>query len=539
VDWEGLNHLVRKLTVAGVVRADTVDTAYMKNSTLDNDRVAKDQQDSGGAHLRFKRRPNLGLVLNWRGQTVVLMGFICLMFLVQSLTPRCVGADVPLSIVQSSVDRFGLALNWSDLGTNSAYTVEVQDSLFGGAWLPAPASVWPISSESWKDPRLARNKAEFYRVTVSPAVAQRGKLLSADSLGLLSAADIQAAFTQVGIPLPAGSAVRLYKILYETVNPFNLRTIASGLLVLPQNPSKALPLVSYQHGTIIVRNEVPSAMQGLERVVGLALATSGYAACLPDYVGLGDSPGLHPFVHAKSEATAAVDLLRATRVFCSSNAVALNGQLFLIGYSEGGHATMALHREIETFHTNEFTITASAPMAGPYDLSGVTVTDFLSGRSMPNPYYFLYLLGAYQSIYHIAGSLAEVLASPYDATLPPLLDGQHDGSVINQAMGTSVPVNVLKPEFLQAFRDNPDHPLRLVLKENDLYDWTPKAPMHLYHCDGDQDVLYQNSQVATNSFIQRGATQVQLLNPFPGADHTQCAPIALLAGKIWFDSLVQ
>ena len=46
--------------------------------------------------------------------------------------------------------------------------------------------------------------------------------------------------------------------------------------------------------------------------------------------------------------------------------VALNGQLFLMGYSHGGHVTMALHRELEQYHANEITITASAPMAGAY-----------------------------------------------------------------------------------------------------------------------------------------------------------------------------
>jgi hypothetical protein len=455
-------------------------------------------------------------------------------------TPPLRAAEDPVvTVVDSSADRFGFTLNWSNAGSQFGYTVEVRDSLSAGAWSPAPASVWPMPGTVWKDPRLANGAAQFYRVVTLAAAARRGGLLGADSMGVLSPADIQKAFSDIGIPLPVGGGVRLYRVRYETINPFDLRTTASGLLVLPQSPAKALPLVSYQHGTIVSKDEVPSAMQGLERVVGLALGTSGYVACLPDYLGLGLSPGLHPFVHARSEATAAVDLLRAVGEFCATNAVPLNGQLFLIGYSEGGQATMALHKEIETYHTNEFTITASAPMAGPYDLSGVMLDDFLSGRSMPNPYYFLYVLGAYQSIYHFVGSFSEILASPYDAILPPLLDGRHDGSDINRAIGTSVPTNVLKREFLQALRDDPNHPVRLALRENDLYNWTPKAPMHLYHCDGDQDVLYQNSQVATNSFIQRGATQVQLLNPFPGADHGQCAPIALLAGKIWFDTLVK
>ena len=197
---------------------------------------------------------------------------------------------------------------------------------------------------------------------------------------------------------------------------------------------------------------------------------------------------------------------------------------------------MALLRELETFHTNEFTVTACAPMAGAYDLSGVTTSNSLSGATPPNPYYFLYLLAAYQDVYHLAGNLSDLLAAPYNTTLPPLLDGTHSGDDINAALPRD-PVQVLKPVFLDAFRSNPRHPLRLALQENDLYRWRPRSPLRLYHCAGDQDVIIANSQVALASFQALGATQVQLIDPIPTADHSGCSEPSLLLAKEWFDSL--
>jgi len=267
------------------------------------------------------------------------------------------------------------------------------------------------------------------------------------------------------------------------------------------------------------------------------MGTSGYVAAIPDYLGLGDSPGLHPYHHASSEATAGVDMLRAARAYCASSSIALNGQLFLCGYSQGGHATMALHRELEAYHTNEFTITASAPMAGAYDLSGVTAEDMLGGRPQPNPYYFAYLLAAYQAVYHFAPNLADLLAPPYNATLPPLLNGQYTGGQINAAMPADARL-VLKPAVLAALQSDPNHPLRIALRDNDLYLWTPRAPMRLHHCSGDQDVVFANSQVAWESFRSRGA-QVELLDPLPGGGHGDCVMPALLLAKAWFDSLKQ
>jgi hypothetical protein len=260
---------------------------------------------------------------------------------------------------------------------------------------------------------------------------------------------------------------------------------------------------------------------------------------LPDYLGLGESPGFHPYLHARSEATAGVDMLRAARRFCASSSLALNGQLFLAGYSQGGHATMALHRELEKYHTNEFTITASAPMAGPYDMSGVELNDMLSPRCPPNPYYAAYVLAAYQSVYSLAPSWANLLVPPYDTTLPPLFNGNTASSTINSAMPACNVSRILSPALIASVTNDPGCPLLQALRDNDLSHWKPIAPTRLYHCSGDHDVLPANSQVAYSNFLARGAAQVQLIDPYPGADHGGCVIPSLAAAKTWFDSLKQ
>ncbi|MGA2865148.1 MAG: lipase family protein [Verrucomicrobiota bacterium] len=430
----------------------------------------------------------------------------------------------------------GWVLGWEQSATGTAYTVQFQDTLQDGIWRsPASAAPFPVAGKEWLD-AWSTNASRFYRVIGVPA-AQRGQVLSATLNNGLTALQLAFLFNLAGVPITPQYDVGLYKIVYETITPLGARTLASGALVLPQNAGGALPLVSYQHGTLTQTNSAPSSLNlSGEVTIGIAFATTGYAAAVPDYLGLGDSPGLHPYHHARSEATAGVDMLRAVKAFCATNGFALNDRLFLCGYSEGGHATMALLRELETFHTNEFTVTACAPMAGAYDLSGVTTEDFLTNRFAPNPYYFVYLLAAYQDVYHLAPSLASLLRVPYDTALPPLLGGNASGSQINAAMPAD-PTQILKPDYLAAFRAQPRHPLRLALEENDLYRWKPRAPLRLYHCSGDLDVDPANSQVALASFHALGATQVELIDPQPGADHSGCAQPSLLQAKAWFDSL--
>ncbi len=325
----------------------------------------------------------------------------------------------------------------------------------------------------------------------------RGRVVSVSPPTAYNTSTLKLLFTLAGVPIEPQYSVRLYRVTYETAGPNGGRMNASGAFCVPDIPgSPALPIVSYQHGTITQTNKAPSSLDvSTEAAVGVAFATSGYAAVVPDYLGLGESTGLHPYHHARSEATACVDMLRAARNFAETNAISLTNRLFLCGYSQGGHATMALLRELEWFHTNEFTVAACAPMAGAYDLSGVTAVDFLSSRPKPNPYYFLYLLGAYQQAYSLAPTLADLLTTPYNTTLPPLLAGNSSGDQINAAMPAN-PLLILKPEYLAEFQANSRHPLRLALEHNDVYRWHPRAPLRFYHCDGDQDVVVTNTQTA-------------------------------------------
>ena len=445
----------------------------------------------------------------------------------------------PLRITNVQLTATGVALEWSGAGTNSDYTIQTRAGLGASLWLLPPATnPWPIASTSWTDTTPISNSNRFYRVIAVP-LAQRGKVITNQLGSLLTTNLIALLLNGASVPLAPQYRVQLYKLSYETIDPWGARTVASAAVAIPQGVGGALPLFSYQHGTLTLTNDAPSALSVFgEAGIGVAIATGGYVAVLPDFLGLGVSPGLHPYHHARSEATACVDALRAVRGWCASNNVPLNGQLFLAGYSQGGHATMALHRELETYHTDEFVITASAPAAGAYDLSGVTTEDFLSGRRQPNPYYFAYLVAAYQSVYRIAPTFGDLLKPPYASTLPPLLAGNSTDSQINAAMPAN-PVDILKPELLAEFQTNSNHVLRQALRDNDLYAWTPQRPMRMYHCAADADVIIANSEVAYASFQTRGATQVQFIDPQPTAAHGACAIPSLLAAKAWFDSLKQ
>jgi hypothetical protein len=333
--------------------------------------------------------------------------------------------------------------------------------------------------------------------------------------------------------------VDVIKVVYNTVDPKDSPAIASGALIIPKNTANPLPLLSYQHGTILKKSAVPSRLKGSYEV-GLVFGTEGYVVACPDYLGMGDGEKMHPYLHAKSEATAIIDMLRASRTVCKKRGIALNNQLFLAGYSQGGHATMAALKMIEENYSTEFNVTACASMAGPYDMSGAQYHFMLRDTFYPTPGYLPYVLYAYNKIYNMFPIIDSIFISPFNNEFKLYFNdnpSQELGAVDMLWPASRIPTSILKPEILNEFKNNPESPIRLALKDNDLYDWAPVSPIHMCHCNGDNDVSYQNSVVAYNSFINHGSTNVQLIMPLEGGDHESCAIPSFVLTIKWFDSL--
>jgi hypothetical protein len=446
------------------------------------------------------------------------------------------GLPSRLKVELPKLEAGKVKLAWSVPGDGWSFRVE-ESAALGGTWATVPGGeVGTV--RNWLDSRSADGDGRVFRVLATAPQVPRGRLISAEKTAGYTTGQLAFLFAFGGVPLTPKYNVDVYKLVYETVDPWGLSTRASAAVAVPRQSGKTWPLLSYQHGTITTEAEAPSAGASQEGLLGVVLASSGYASVLPDYLGFGESPGLHPYHHAASTATCVVDAMRAARTWCGSNSVPLNGQVFLAGYSQGGHATMAVLRELESRHAGEFSVTACAAMAGAYDLSGVTLNDALSDRQPPNPYYFAFLLQTLVELYGLAPTLGDILAAPYNTTVPPLLTGNTSDSDINAAL-PAVPNRTLKPEYLAAVRANPNHPLRRALRDNDLTGFVPKSPLRLYHCSGDEDVIPANSTVARQRFVEAGATGVQLIDPQAGADHGDCVQPALLAAKAWFDLLKQ
>ena len=323
----------------------------------------------------------------------------------------------------------------------------------------------------------------------------------------------------------------MQKVTYQSTGADGQVHTMTGLLILPKSifgSKPSVPILMYQHGTEPFRTYSPSRfLAHLDRpadypevMVAAAIASTGYAIAMADYEGMGDNTGTQPYVHGASLAQQVVGMLRASRdiIGGTSSPCSWNSQLFLMGYSEGGYVTMTATRELQLNHANEFTVTASAPLSGPHDLSGVMRAVMLSDSTSKAPYFLPFLLNGYNYAYGGQTTLFSPdfamlhLPVAYNTTIPPLFDGNSSSDKISEAMGMIFsPVNLIAPKSVLTplFIDQlalPTSPLVAFLKQNDSYrGWVPAVPMRMYHHRSDELVPYGNSQAAFDAFSTAGA----------------------------------
>jgi len=344
--------------------------------------------------------------------------------------------------------------------------------------------------------------------------------------------------------LLAQNGVDLYQVLYTTKDLEGKKDTASGLLVVPILEETTMPMLVYQHGTVSAKDDVPSLLRGGYQLAEVCGAL-GYVSLAPDFLGLGTSRGLHPYVHADSEAWAAIDMLKAVKPYLPRLNIKVNDKLFITGYSQGGHAAMALHRELEQNYADEFPVTAAAPMSGPYSIFGEMKKLFLGDEPYLYPAYLAFAILSFDAAYGLFDELEEYFEPAFANLIRINLSSTLSLQTLNtllitglkQRHGESIPRYILQDSIQQGILTNPDHPLLVAMAKNDVYKWAPQAPTRLLYCTADDQVPYTNSLVALDTMLSFGASDVSAIDVETDADHGECVLPAITGALIFFAGL--
>jgi len=402
-----------------------------------------------------------------------------------------------------------------------------------------------------------------------PSAPQRGQLLTdpptmlasysaADLLGLLGLDTLgQELLTLAYSPV---CTVNVYRLQYETVGAKSEPTTATGALMVPSGTGSSClgprPIVEYAHGTSPNKNYDIAQLSGSNAsgeglILAALFAAQGYIVVAPNYAGYDTSTlSYHPYLVGAQQADDMMDALAAARSALPVSAapsVTDNHKLYVTGYSQGGYVAMATHRALQAAGQ---TVSASAPMSGPYALAAFGDALFLgevNGSATEN---VALLANGYQNAYaNLYSQPTDLFASPYASDIAGLLPSTTPISSLyaedllpQSALFSSTPpapqyasitpatmpadlaiifaqgfgsqyliINSYRLAYLEDQQANPDggfpitttgvpaaspaNTLRQDLKMNDLRNWTPSVPLLLCAGNEDPEVFFFNTQL--------------------------------------------
>ena len=329
----------------------------------------------------------------------------------------------------------------------------------------------------------------------------------------------------------------LFDITYQTSGVDGKPVAASGIVMVPPtNRTESFPMISVQHGTIFDRNVAPSYKEkcGEAQAWYSEVASKGYIIVMADYIGLGKAgTTYHPYFHAQTEATCTRDMIRAARNLLNDEGVSVSDKLFLTGYSQGGNVTAALQRLLEEDHQEEFSITASAIMAAPFNLE--MLWDFQV--ETPNPISSVtngLVIRCYNEMYDIGNSLSDFLISPYDTLIPALLDFEHNEDSVIQTL-SAPPRQMFHPQFLDEVKSG-THAFAEKMRLNEVYQWSPQAPTIIVYSEADEAIPYAMEIMAFNKMKELNGN-VDTVCTGNTLNHMDGFPVAMMVAKEFFDTL--
>lgn len=401
-----------------------------------------------------------------------------------------------------------------------------------------------------------------------------GSTTSVKSISSFNTAQINTQFGLEGTATPdAKCDIKIEKVSYPTVGAAGERTNATAALMLPSGDSADCqgdrPILLYAHGTTTdkdydfsqVANPQNSAA-GESTLIAANFAAQGYIVVAPNYAGYDESDlDYHPYLVADQQATDMADALDSARTIIARQQRANDpdytnlddsGELFISGYSQGGHVAMATAR---MFEKNDEPVTAIAPLSGPYALAAFGDAIFRGNVNIGATRFAPLLASGLQNAYgNVYNSTVDIFTANYANTeLPSLLSFGElvaanklpDNALFEKDPENNPTLDLLPPptvpfasigfaddnylirtDFRTAYiadalqnpdsliemtgalpAANPKNNLRKALKLNDLRGYVPKMPTLL--CGGNQDptVFYDLNTSSVAAIIQGNVAQ--------------------------------
>ena len=278
-----------------------------------------------------------------------------------------------------------------------------------------------------------------------------------------------------------------FPVAYWSTDPQGDSLLVSGRVYLPKRRHLNGIMIAC-HYTITSDIEAPSNMLSMESL----FAMKGYAVIVPDYVGYGLSRDkLHPYLHWRSAAKTAVDLLNCMPELLEYYGYSYPIDVVVTGYSQGGAVALGVTRMLEELDST-WIVRKLYAGAGPYDPAGTYLYSMERdemGIPAAIPMIVMGLSDAYDMEVELEDFFLEPLLSNYEDWI---LSKEYTVSEINRLMGSTIMSELMTEDALTLDSPQADMLYKLLLRNSNVgYDL--QSPAYFLHSLDDEVVPMLNT----------------------------------------------
>lgn len=308
--------------------------------------------------------------------------------------------------------------------------------------------------------------------------------------------------------------ISIKKITYKTRYK-NQDINASGLLFTSDNFNPNLPTIIYTHATM-KREEAPSVFSSILNIgvetfmCGVWASMFDCAVLMPDYIGYGESKDIvHPYIHVETLGQVSLDIIHAYKEYTYNDNVTIsfNNNIFITGYSEGGHTALALQKKIQESSTSDFKVEKTIACSGPYD-NVAFAKEFLSksvelDKNVVDSY--LWAIDMYKTSYGYSKNYADIFSAIDNALLEEYnYNFAYKYPLENISNLNTNPSLLFKQEFIDGVINETDAEFIKILKKNSFVDFTPTDSLIFIYGTNDEMVYPSNTINTFNSMKSKG-----------------------------------
>jgi pimeloyl-ACP methyl ester carboxylesterase len=189
-------------------------------------------------------------------------------------------------------------------------------------------------------------------------------------------------------------------------------------------------------------------------------------------------------------------------------------KLFVFGFSQGGHAALALHRQLEDAYVD---VSGTATVGGIFDVEQWFLSLLSRDNTVTLPLYAAYILLAYDDVYNVYERISHVFRQPYALTVSGLFDMHHFWDDVLAGLPPNSRA-LLTSRYYARVTADPRDSLRIRLRQNAVDQWRPRAPVRVYQSTDDEEAPYADALASVERLRGRGA-HVTVRTLTGGLDH--------------------